>query len=64
MKNPGRIVETSHGRGRTRNSDQLMNGRCTIYLANPDGTPKLDAQGRQMIVREECRKLKIVGFVD
>ncbi len=49
---PGKIVETKQGKGQTKNSDKLFNGKIFVYLEN----------GKKILCSPE--NIKLIGFYD
>ncbi len=48
----GKIVETKQGKGQTKNSDKLFNGKIFVYLEN----------GKKILCSYE--NIKLIGFYD
>lgn len=65
MKDAEYIVQTEQGnRGRTRNSDHLVNGKIVVYLEDKNHNPILETNGQQKKILVDRLKIKIIGYVN
>jgi hypothetical protein len=65
MKSPGKLVTTSSGlKGRTYNSDHLVNGKLVVWLEDDEGLPIPDDKGNPKKLLVDRTKVRFRGFVD
>ena len=65
MNSPGRLVTTATGlKGRTYNSDHLVNGKVVVYLEDDEGLPVVDEKGKPKKLLVDRTKVRFRGFVD
>lgn len=64
MRNPGYIVETASGKGRTYHKEELVNGKIIVHLLTEDFKHTIDQDGKPVRVLVDRQKIKIIGLVD
>lgn len=56
-KKIGKLVETKHGLGYTKNSDDLINGKIPVYLSKP-------GEGNAPRMLCDPKNVKVIGYYD